>query len=493
MRTYPYFPRWLHLPSISAILLLTFSTASAQDCSINAWSDSGGFPLALGEFTSPAGIKYEQDCGLTIDATDVPAYVETDAPNNEELFTTRFYFLPSELSIISGDVTIFRALDSNRDPEVELRLRSSGSVKYLVAFYRHEDALVEHPNPIPLQDVWNAVEISWSISSGPPGDGGFSLKLNDLTKYAVSDIGNAAPATINFMQLGITNDASSAGELMFDAFDLRRTAEVGLLKVNQLKNISTRADAQTGDGIVIGGFIITGDTDKCVVIRGRGQSVNIQPVSARLADPQIELKSGQTPLLVNDNWEDLEEAQLIVDLGLAPAASSDAALYTCLPPGPYTAFLYSVDGTSGIGIIEVNDADVGSPYLGNISTRALVGTGDSVAIAGFIIEGDQSKQILVRGRGQSVGVAPEDRLSDAYLTLFDQSGTPIVFNDNWADADNQADVVATGLAPADESDAAILITLPPGTFTAILSGVDGATGIGIVEVLDISGGTIAAQ
>jgi hypothetical protein len=490
MRTYPYIPSWLHLPLISAALLLYFPTASAQDCSVDAWSGFDGVPLALGEYTTPVGKKYEQDCGLTIDATLVPAYVETDAPDNEGLFTARFYFLTSEIIISSGDVTIFRALDLNRDPEVELRLRSSGLVKYLVAFYWHDGGLVEHPNPIPLQDVWNAVEISWSISSGLPGDGGFSLKLNDLAKYALSDIGNASPETINFIQLGITNAASATGELMFDAFDLRRTAEVGLLTVNQLKNISTRADAHTGDEIVIGGFIITGDTDKCVVIRGRGQSVNV-PAESRLADPKIELWSGQTQLMSNDNWEDLDEAQLIVDLGLAPAASSDAALYTCLPPGPYTAFLYSVDETSGIGIIEVNDADVGSPYLGNIATRALVGTGDLVTIAGFIIEGDQSKQILIRGRGQSVGVAPEARLSDSYLALHDQNGLRET-NDDWADT-NQEEIEATGLAPADASDAAILITLTPGPYTAILSGVGGATGIGIVEVLDISGGIIAAQ
>ena len=350
--------------------------------------------------------------------------------------------------------------------------------------------LTEHPNPIPLQDVWNGVEISWSAGAG---DGAFELILDDMLKYTRSDLINGS-AVINEVDFGVVNTATATGEVVLDAFDLRRTPAIGMLAINELFGISTRADVRTIDEIVIGGFIITGDTDKCVVIRGRGPSVGVPEGQVRLSDPTIDLMFGQSVIASNDNWEASPEVQTIRDLGMEPPHSSDSAIYVCLSADAYTVLLRGVGDVTGIGIVEVFDADVGTPYLWGISTRSAVDTVDKVSIGGFIIDGDQPKEVAVRGRGPSVGV-PEGvtRLSDPQITLYDQAGTPIVSNNNWGDAPNAAEISAAGMAPPDALDSTILITLTPGAYTAILSGVGNVTGIGIVEVFDLTGGSIAAQ
>ena len=242
---------------------------------------------------------------------------------------------------------------------------------------------------------------------------------------------------------------------------------------------------------MIGGFIIEGDTDKCVVVRGRGPSVEVAP-EIRHGNPTLTLKSGATTIDSNDNWGDSPEAEIITNLGLAPGSPLDAAIYACIPPGPYTAILATVGLENvGVGIVEVYDADVGTPFLGNISTRAPVGAGDLRAIGGFIVEGTLPKQILIRARGPTVGVSEELRLPNPRLRLFD-SGGEIAVNDNWEEATNSTEISETGLAPTNPNESAILMELNPGPYTAIVNAV-GGTGIGIVEVYDLSGGVIAPQ
>ena len=196
----------------------------------------------------------------------------------------------------------------------------------------------------------------------------------------------------------------------------------------------------------------------------------------------------------NDNWGDSPEAEIITNLGLAPGSPLDAAIYACIPPGPYTAILATTGGLGniGVGIVEVYDADVGTPYLYNISTRAPVGAGDFRAIGGFIVEGPLPKKILIRARGPTVEVQEELRLPNPNLRLFGSTGE-ITANNNWGDAPNSTEISETGLAPTNPNESAILIMeLDPGPYTAIVNAV-GGTGIGIVEVYDLSGGVIAPQ
>ena len=448
-----------------------------------------GSPVPSGPATVPAGMKYERNCGLTVDATDVPAYVTTETPNNETQVLVRFYFLADLLEITSGEAILLRARDGGTT-QFEIVLQGTEAVKYLVTRYRDGGGLTESA-AIPLQDVWIAVEAAWATGAG---DGSFSLKLDDILQFEETTLDNDGDF-VNEVDLGIVNSADTLGEVALDAFMLRRAGAPGLLAVNELGNISTRANVQTLNEITIGGFVISGDTQKCVVIRGRGPSIGGGiPTEAKLSDPRIELKMGTATVDSNDNWADSPEAALITALGLAPPQAFEAAIYACLEEGPYTVLLRGTGGLTGIGIVEVFDADVGTPYLYNISTRARVDVADLVAIGGFIIEGDQSKQVLIRGRGPSIGDPNiTNKLADPRIRLVG-SGVDITNND-WQ-VSQAAEIAATGLAPPVASEAAILITLAPGNYTAILSGVGtfpNNTGVGIVEVYDLSGSTVAAQ
>jgi len=264
---------------------------------------------------------------------------------------------------------------------------------------------------------------------------------------------------------------------------------------DELQNISTRTDVGTLNNIAIAGFIIYGNTQKCLVIRGRGPSVGVPSDVTRLNDPLLQLKSGATTIAANDNWQTQDiagDASIIQAFGAAPANSKEAAIYKCLNPGAYTALLSGKNSTTGVGIVEVLDVDSGMPYLANISTRSRVGTGNLVTIAGFIISGDAPKRVLIRGRGPTVGVPTGvKRLSDPRLQLFAQfsngSSMRVLVNDNWSQAENATEISDSGKAPPDSQESAILMILDPGAYTAILDGVSGESGVGIVEVFDLSG------
>jgi hypothetical protein len=135
-------------------------------------------------------------------------------------------------------------------------------------------------------------------------------------------------------------------------------------------------------------------------------------------------------------------------------------------------------------LVEVYDLDSGpGSSLLNISTRGNVQTGDDVMIGGFIVAGNGSQRVLVRAIGPSLGAfGVTDPLADPTLTLYDSQGTQIDFNDNWQDNPAEAEIEATMIAPSDPKESAVLQTLAPGGYTAIVEGAGGATGTGLVEV-----------
>jgi hypothetical protein len=263
----------------------------------------------------------------------------------------------------------------------------------------------------------------------------------------------------------------------------------------EVKNLSTRADVGTGPDIAIAGFIISGSETKCVVVRGRGPSMAVNNVP-KLQDPNLTIYSGQTIIASNDNWMDQDDPAhrtIIENLGLAPPDFRESAVYLCLPNGPFTGLLRGGFGGTGVGIVEVFDADDGSSIMENISTRARVGSGPLVTIGGFIIEGSSPKKILLRGRGPTVGVpAGVVRLSDPRLRLYqllpDNSNVLLEENDNWQQGPRAAEIAASGQAPGHPNEAATLRDMDPGVYTGILDGGPfGFTGSGIIEVIDLSG------
>ncbi|MEO6969868.1 MAG: putative Ig domain-containing protein [Chthoniobacterales bacterium] len=267
-----------------------------------------------------------------------------------------------------------------------------------------------------------------------------------------------------------------------------------------LRNISTRDDVLTGDNILIGGFIITGGTTpKTVVIRGIGPSLGTgnPPVPGALADPVLTLTMPDGSVVTNDNWKDNSPADqtIITANGLAPGSDLESVIVATLAPvdpnvtgsGMYTAKVVGVNNGTGIALVEVYDLDdplalTTTSQLANISTRGFVGTGDNVLIGGFISgPGSNDGKVLVRGLGPSLSNAQvPGALADPTLELFDGNGNSIAFNDNWQDTAG-AEILATGLAPTDPSESAILTTQVAGNYTFIERGINDTTGVGLVE------------
>ena len=248
---------------------------------------------------------------------------------------------------------------------------------------------------------------------------------------------------------------------------------------------------QTGDNIGIGGFIITGSAPKRVLLRVLGPSLEHFGLSGLLADPRLELRGSDTFVAVtNDNWREdpVQEAQ-IEATGLAPPNDNESAIDITLPPGAYTALASGKDNTSGLSVIEVYDLGQAVPAkLANISTRALVGTGDDIVIAGFTLGGGSGEdRIAVRGMGPSLSEAGVPHpLENPALELRNSQGGLIVANNDWQeDSEQAAQLRAANLAPPEEAEAGLIRTLPPGAYTALLMGASGGTGVGLVEVYDL--------
>jgi uncharacterized protein (DUF1800 family) len=243
---------------------------------------------------------------------------------------------------------------------------------------------------------------------------------------------------------------------------------------------------QTGENVLIGGFIVYGTGQKKIAVRAMGPSL---PVAGNLSDPMLELHDATGAIVAsNDNWRSSQQ-DLVIAAGLAPGNDLESALIATINPGAYTVVVKGVNNVTGVGLMEIYDLDPdGSPArLANISTRGNVLTGDNVMIGGFIVRGDVPKRTIVRARGPSLflnGAPIAGRLMDPALELRDANGALIKANDNWR-TDQQAEIAASSIAPTDDHEPAVVWTLSPGNYTTIVSGVNNTTGIALVEMYDL--------
>jgi len=196
---------------------------------------------------------------------------------------------------------------------------------------------------------------------------------------------------------------------------------------------------------------------------------------------------------VNDNWiDDPAEAALISATGIAPSNDLESAILVSLEPGAYTGIVRGRGDSAGVALIEVYDLDQAvDGKLGNISTRAFVGSASEIVIAGFILGNNSGDdRIVIRGLGPSLfGAGVPDALANPTLQLRDSNGAVRAMNNDWQDDPMQAAELATaGLAPTDPSEAAMAVGLSPGLYTALLSGVNDTTGVALVEVYDRGNG-----
>jgi hypothetical protein len=257
-----------------------------------------------------------------------------------------------------------------------------------------------------------------------------------------------------------------------------------------LSNISTRGFVETGDNVMIGGVIINGSGPKKVLLRVLGPTMGQPPfnVPNPMANPTLDLFHGSNLVASNDNWVDASNHQAISDTGLAPGNALEPAILISLDPGSYTAIARSADNTPGNVLFEAYDLDntAGSKFA-NISTRGFVQTADSVMIAGLTVQSG-SKDVLIRALGPTIGQSPfnvPNALPNPFLDLRDANGVQVMSNDDWKST-QRAQIEATGLAPPNDAESAIAVTLVPGGYTAIVTGVNNTIGNAVVEVYGLN-------
>ncbi len=250
----------------------------------------------------------------------------------------------------------------------------------------------------------------------------------------------------------------------------------------QLLNVSTRATAGVGDDVIVGGFIVSGTGNKRIVLRALGPSLTQNGVSGALADPVISLyDAGGVLMESNDNRLDLGG----VVNPLLPPNPAEAYLTAILPPGSYTTVVEGVGGSAGVALVEAYDITPGDSRVGNISTRGDIAFAGDVMVGGFIIGGSDSTQVIVRALGPSLapfGIG--NSLPNPALEIYDSNGAQVAANDDWRSTQAQ-EIQATGLPPTNNRESAIVATLGPGNYTAVVHDAGQGSGIGLVEVYNL--------
>lgn len=292
--------------------------------------------------------------------------------------------------------------------------------------------------------------------------------------------------------------SNGAGEVTSDAAAVSFT---GSGTAGRVVNLSVRTDAGTGAKTLIVGFVVSGSGTQKLLVRGLGPTLGGLGVSDYLPDPRISVIPLGTGTTVdsNDNWGgDAEVANIGAQVGAYPLVSNsskDAAVVFDTAAGGFTAQVLGAGSSTGIALAEIYDATLPenyatAPRLVNVSARAEVGTGEHILIAGFVITGDTSRTVLIRGLGPWLsGQGVTGVLADPQLKVFTVGGDAIATNDNWGgDATLKSISTTVGASALDSDaskDAALLVTLAPGVYTAQVSGVGNTTGVGLVELYEV--------
>jgi hypothetical protein len=242
----------------------------------------------------------------------------------------------------------------------------------------------------------------------------------------------------------------------------------------------------TGNDVMISGFVIGGTTNKVVAIVATGPSLGAYGVTNPMSNPTLRLirQSDGAQLAFNDNWRDAPNQAALTWNGYAPPHDNESAILINLAPGAYTTILSDAGGLAGVGIVGVYEAAQPESPLINLSTRGPVGADNNVMISGIVIPPGGSKTVAIVATGPSLaayGIA--NPLANPTLTLVRSSDQSVVAtNDDWGTAANAAQLQASGFAPSDPLESAIMISLAPGAYTAILSGAGGGTGVAVLGV-----------
>ena len=495
------------------------ATSSSYTMASATTSDVGYYSVALtsgvvtvtsksAEFRAIIGVDYP-----TLLVDDPPASLTVDAGQSARLSVVAFSTLTPTYQWLKNGVAIAGATS---DTYIIAATQTSDAGNYSVVVTNSSTTVTSNNTTLTVNPGSGVTLTAPAITSQPAS---LTVTVGATASFSVTATGNPAP-TYQWKKNGVAIAGATAATLTLanaqtsDAASYTVTAtnsvnavtsNAAVLTVNpvvtpttsRLASLSVRIGAGTGDQTLIVGFIVSGN-GKSLLIRGVGPTLGAAPynVPGVLADPQLSLYNGSTLINSNDNWSDNANASQIAatatqlqDFAL-PAGSKDAALLTTLNDGLYTAQVSGVGNTTGITLVEVYDANAtAAARLTGVSARTQVGTGANVLIAGFSISGTAPMKVLLRGVGPTLAsFAVTGVLADPQIAVFTSpGGTQISSNDNWSDNANAAQIAANSgfPLPAGSKDAALLLTLNPGTYTVQVSGVGNTTGVALVEVYEV--------
>ena len=329
----------------------------------------------------------------------------------------------------------------------------------------------------------------------PPGD--FGDWLSEACPQSHPYVQNAFACANQFSDISATSPEGTNLDVI--GYDL------GNVPATYLGNLSTRAFVQTGDNLMIGGFMVQGTQPKRVILRAIGPELSQLGVPNAMANPTLELHNASGALIASNNdWQQTiiggiitsDQVQDIQNSRHAPGDANESAIIADLQPGNYTAIVRGVNNTLGVALVEVYDLSPSpNSILGNISTRSFVQAGDDVMIGGFIVQGALPKNVIIRAIGPELSqYGVPNPLANPTLELHNSVGGLIARNDNWQTTiiggiitSNQVqDIQNSGHAPGNASESAIIANLPPGNYTAIVRGVNNTIGVALVEVYDLN-------
>jgi hypothetical protein len=396
---------------------------------------------------------------------------------------------------LNGTFTLANGTTAVRGANIWARDETTGRTFSMVSDYLAQNngafKMLLPPGSYTLHAEAIASDFNGGSSVGPhsdtyPTDPSFQSPLYvNGTPMAPLTMGNASPTRVTIV-------AGCSATVLF-RFDGNGTVSGNCVAApppatggSRIMGLSTRMQVLTGNNVLIGGFVVGGSASKTVVVRARGPSLQAQGIANFLPNPTLQIvrASDNVTIATNDDWASSAGAAQLSASGFAPSNPLESAVYASLAPGAYTAIVSGAGGATGVGIVEIYEVDHPEIPLTGISTRGQVLTGNDVMIGGFVIAGSTPQTVVVRARGPSLatqGVA--GALANPSLQLVRASdNTTVAVNDDWLTAANAAQLSASGFAPSDARESAILVTLAPGAYTAIVTGAGGATGVGIVEV-----------
>ena len=334
------------------------------------------------------------------------------------------------------------------------------------------------------------VSLLWEDDSF--GESQYRVDRRILSENSWEFVIDLEPNTTRFIDLRLLPDTEyeyRVSTLAEGNTDVSAVTTVKTLSATNFINLSTRGLVGSGADVMIGGFTIPPGPDMTLYIRGLGPSLQSSGISNTILNPTLRLVRSQqsNPFeLVNDDWMVASNAAEILDAGLPPTDGSESAILATLPPGGYTVILSAGENEpQAVGMVEIYDitTDCSSCRITNLSTRALVSSGEALMIGGLVISGIAEKEVYVRALGPSL-TDISARLQDPGLKMVPSDGGEMILED-WMDSSQADRIIDLGLPPPDEKEAAELYRLTSGIYTFQVSSEDSVPGVALLEFFEV--------